>query len=67
MQTMKQKIISAIEKCLYDRDFKSNFSKLKNPYGVGNAGFKIAEILSKTIIDDKLIRKRMTILNNKAK
>ena len=60
-------IISAVEKCLYDKDFKSNFSKLKNPYGEGNAGLKIAEILLKTVINEKLITKRMTILNDKGK
>ena len=33
----------------------------KNPYGMGNAGKKIAEVLANIPINKDLIRKRMTI------
>jgi len=56
----RNKIIKAIEKALYDKDFKAMVKKCKNPYGDGKAGERIAEILSKIEINDKLLQKKLT-------
>jgi UDP-hydrolysing UDP-N-acetyl-D-glucosamine 2-epimerase len=54
----KEEIKSAIIKALYDEEFKKTIKGSKNPYGDGNAGEKIASILSKIRIDNDLIQKR---------
>lgn len=54
----KDEIKSAIIKALYDEDFKKMIKGSKNPYGDGNAGERIADILSKIKIDDDLLQKR---------
>lgn len=57
-----EKIQEAIEKCLYDESFRVVCRRIENPYGVGNAGLKIAEILASVEINQKLLRKRMTLI-----
>jgi UDP-hydrolysing UDP-N-acetyl-D-glucosamine 2-epimerase len=54
----KDEIKSAIIKALYDDDFKKMTRGSNNPYGDGNAGERIANILSKIKIDDNLLQKR---------
>lgn len=56
----KDEIINAIKKALYDEVFKDKVKKCKNPYGDGKAGERIAEILSKIEINNKLLQKKLT-------
>ncbi|MCK4809404.1 MAG: UDP-N-acetylglucosamine 2-epimerase [Candidatus Omnitrophica bacterium] len=56
----KQQIIKAIDKCLYDDGFRLQCRKCKNPYGKGNAGRKVADILAGIKIDKQLIQKKIT-------
>jgi UDP-N-acetylglucosamine 2-epimerase (non-hydrolysing)/GDP/UDP-N,N'-diacetylbacillosamine 2-epimerase (hydrolysing) len=51
---------AGIEKALYDEDFKKKLESCTNPYGDGNASFKIAKILSEIKIDRELIQKIIT-------
>jgi UDP-hydrolysing UDP-N-acetyl-D-glucosamine 2-epimerase len=57
----RQDISAAIQRCLFDKDFRQECSKAKNPYWLGDAGPKIADVLAKVVIDQKLIRKKMTL------
>ena len=54
------KIVKAIKKALYDEKFKAKVKKCRSPYGDGNAGIRIAKILSKVEITPKLIQKRIS-------
>ena len=56
----KEEIKAAIKKALYDENFKKKTKNCKNPYGDGNAGIKIVDILSKVKIDEKLLQKKLT-------
>jgi UDP-hydrolysing UDP-N-acetyl-D-glucosamine 2-epimerase len=54
-------IYDAVQRSLFDDDFREQCRKAKNPYWLGEAGPKIAEILANVSLDQDLIRKRMTI------
>jgi UDP-N-acetylglucosamine 2-epimerase (non-hydrolysing)/GDP/UDP-N,N'-diacetylbacillosamine 2-epimerase (hydrolysing) len=54
-------IYDAVQRSLFDEDFREQCRKAKNPYWLGEAGPKIAEILANAPLDQDLIRKRMTI------
>jgi UDP-N-acetylglucosamine 2-epimerase (non-hydrolysing)/GDP/UDP-N,N'-diacetylbacillosamine 2-epimerase (hydrolysing) len=56
----KDQIIEAIEKGLFNRKFREECRKCKNPYGKGDAGENIAETLAAIPIDKNLIQKQMT-------
>lgn len=56
----KEQIKRAIKKALYDKKFIRRVKRCKSPYGDGNAGIRIANILSKIKIDEKLVQKKMT-------
>ncbi|CEG12898.1 UDP-N-acetyl-D-glucosamine 2-epimerase, UDP-hydrolysing [groundwater metagenome] len=56
----KDEIIKAIEKALYNEEFKDKVKKCKNPYGDGKAGERIAKILSKIEINNKLLQKKLS-------
>ena len=56
----RDQILTAIETCLYDKEFREKCSKCENPYGEGDAGRKIVEVLSKINIDKNLIQKKIT-------
>ncbi len=56
----KSKIIEAINLSLTD-SFKKKCQSTTNPYWISEAGPKIADILSKTKINQKLITKQMTL------
>lgn len=60
VQPRKKEILRAIKKALYDKKFIAKVQNSKNPYGNGTAGIKIANILSKIIINKKLIEKKIT-------
>ncbi|MCK4781633.1 UDP-N-acetylglucosamine 2-epimerase (hydrolyzing) [Candidatus Parcubacteria bacterium] len=56
----KEQIKKAIQKALYNKKFREKVKKCKNPYGNGNAGIKIAGLLSKIKINNKLLQKQIT-------
>ena len=56
----KVEIKSAIDKCLFDIEFRKECASCKNPYGFGNAGKKISNILAKSPTDIKMLQKRIT-------
>ncbi|MCX6666568.1 MAG: UDP-N-acetylglucosamine 2-epimerase [Euryarchaeota archaeon] len=56
----KKQIIKSIEKALYNKEFRNKCKKSYYPYGKGDAGKKIAEILSSIEINKKLIQKKIT-------
>ncbi|MBL1140600.1 MAG: UDP-N-acetylglucosamine 2-epimerase (hydrolyzing) [Proteobacteria bacterium] len=55
-------IADAVKKCFNDIKFRNICSSTDNPYYLGGAGVKIADILANVKIDQKLLRKRMTLL-----
>lgn len=56
----KQKIIDAIKMALYDETFKKKVHNCVNPYGDGKAGIRIADVLAKIEINQKLLQKKIT-------
>jgi UDP-N-acetylglucosamine 2-epimerase (non-hydrolysing)/GDP/UDP-N,N'-diacetylbacillosamine 2-epimerase (hydrolysing) len=54
-------IYQAVRRCLFDDDFRVLCSRVENPYGVGDAGPKIAHVLAQVPLDRTLIRKGMTL------
>jgi UDP-N-acetylglucosamine 2-epimerase (non-hydrolysing)/GDP/UDP-N,N'-diacetylbacillosamine 2-epimerase (hydrolysing) len=55
------KISAAIRRCFQDEDFRALCRRAVNPYWLGDAGLKIAEVLSTVPLDQTIIRKRMTL------
>jgi UDP-N-acetylglucosamine 2-epimerase (non-hydrolysing)/GDP/UDP-N,N'-diacetylbacillosamine 2-epimerase (hydrolysing) len=53
-------ITAAISTCLHDTEFRRVVDTCPNPYGAGNAGRQIAEVLATTAITPRLIQKQMT-------
>jgi UDP-N-acetylglucosamine 2-epimerase (non-hydrolysing)/GDP/UDP-N,N'-diacetylbacillosamine 2-epimerase (hydrolysing) len=47
---------------LHDDAFRVLCRKVTNPYGIGDAGKKIADVLARVPLDETLIRKRMTLI-----
>jgi len=56
----KRDIKKAIQKALFDEKFKGKVKNCKNLYGDGQAGIRIATILSELRISRRLLEKRMT-------
>ena len=54
-------IYDQIQRSLFDDDFRELCREAKNPYWLGGAGLKIAEVLATTPLGQGLIRKRMTL------
>jgi len=54
-------IIAVIKKCFYDDKFRGKSSATNNPYYLGDAGKKIADILASSPLGKKIIRKKMTL------
>lgn len=54
-------IEAAIKRCLFDDDFRLFCSTAENPYWLGDAGPKIAKVLAEVVLDQSLIRKKMTL------
>ena len=50
-----------MRRCLYDEDFRARCRRAENPYWLGDAGPKIAEVLATVPFDQRIIRKRMTL------
>ena len=54
-------IYEQIKRSLFDENFRKLCREAKNPYWIGEAGPKVAEVLAMTPLDQGLIRKRMTL------
>lgn len=54
-------IHAAIRRCLFDADFRAECAACDNPYGIGDAGVKMAAVLAEVPLGPALIRKRMTL------
>jgi UDP-N-acetylglucosamine 2-epimerase (non-hydrolysing)/GDP/UDP-N,N'-diacetylbacillosamine 2-epimerase (hydrolysing) len=54
-------IFKAVNHCFEDKNFRDKCRSCQNPYGLGDAGKKISEVLSKVSLDGNLLRKRMTL------
>ena len=57
----KKQIIEATKQCLFDDQFRQICFASENPYWLGNAGSKVADILAKVPLDQSLIQKKMTL------
>ena len=56
----KSKIIRAVNKAIFDKQYIKRVTKCSNPYGDGKSSDKIAEIIASVKIDDKLLIKDIT-------
>ena len=56
-----QAIVAAVQRCLHDEAFRQRCRVAENPYWLGDAGPKIAQVLASVPLDQALIRKRMTL------
>ena len=54
-------IYAATQKALFDDAFRSSVCELENPYGSGDSGSKLTNVLSEVMLDARLIQKRMTL------
>jgi len=54
-------IFNAVRKCFDNEGFRSQCASSTNPYYLGGAGKKMAEVLAKVKLDKALIRKKMTL------
>ncbi len=56
----EEAVRAAIRRCVEDEEFRRICRTCTNPYGAGNAGPRIAEVLATTPIDARLLQKKMT-------
>jgi len=56
----RKKIVEAVKKALYNREFREKVKHCRNPYGDGKAGKRIAEVLNEIELGKKFLEKRMT-------
>ena len=54
-------IARAVRRCFTDAAFRQQCRVADNPYYLGDAGPKIADVLARVALDQALIRKRMTL------
>lgn len=54
-------IIAAVRRCIADEGFRAKCRNTDNPYYLGDAGPKIAAVLASVAIDQRLLRKQMTL------
>lgn len=59
-------IVDAVQRCLFDEEFRALCRRSANPYWLGDAGPKIAQVLASVPLNQDLIRKRM-MLEGRAK
>ncbi len=57
----RDEVLAAVRRAIGDTSFRKICRDGKNPYGVGDAGKKIADVLATIPLDGKLITKQMTI------
>ncbi len=53
-------VIDSIKKALFDQNFRKQCHACENPYGKGEAGKRIAAIMSSVEINSRLLQKKMT-------
>jgi len=58
---IESEIVEAILLCFESESFRKSSHETNNPYYSGDSGYKIAEILSKIDLNNKLIQKKMTL------
>ena len=58
---IESEIVEAILLCFESESFRKSSHETTNPYYSGDSGYKIAEILSKIDLNNKLIQKKMTL------
>lgn len=56
----QEKVVEAINKALFDNEYRKQVQGCRNPYGDGQASKKIAQILANISIDANLIIKEIT-------
>jgi len=56
----KEKIISALRKCIYNKKFLKKIKKNKNPYKNIGASKRIVNILSKILLNKNILNKKIT-------
>ncbi|SQC03117.1 UDP-N-acetylglucosamine 2-epimerase [Clostridium tetanomorphum] len=56
----KEEIIKAINRVLYDKEFKENLNYIENLYGDGNVSKRIVSALKSINIDKILLSKKLT-------
>jgi len=56
----KNAIKNAIKKAIYDKKFREQVSRCRNPYGDGHASERIVEVLKNIKIDKNLLQKQIT-------
>lgn len=54
-------IHGAVRRCLFDEEFRRKARIAENPYGMGDAGVKIARVLAEVPLNQELLRKGMTL------
>ena len=57
----ESEIRKAILTCLFDKSFREICRTSHNPYGIGDAGSKIADVLREVTLDESLLRKKMML------
>ncbi len=57
----EREIVAAVNRCLKDKDFRKTCRTTPNPYYLGGAGKKIASVLASVPLNQKLLRKGMTL------
>lgn len=55
-------IFQAVEKCLFDKEFRKLCSVAENPYWLGDAGPKIADVLASVELNQDMLRKKMMLI-----
>lgn len=56
----REEILHAIDRALHDEAFRASVRDAPNPYGTGDAGARICEVLAAVPLDRALLQKRMT-------
>ena len=54
-------IASGVHRCLFDEEFRARCRTVENPYGIGDAGKKIADVLAEVELGQKILQKSMTL------
>ena len=55
-------LVSAVMRCFDGEDFRLQCRETDNPYYLGDAGKKVADVLAKVPLGQELIRKQMTLV-----
>ena len=61
----EKEIVDAITYCIEDKEFRELCKNSENPYGTGDAGMKIANVLAEIEISRNLLKKKMTLLGKR--